>query len=231
MWPGTRTRLEVIVTTLAEAQEAEAGGADCLEIVSELRLGGLTPPVAEVKQILAAVSIPSRVMLRPTAASEINDVIEMEQLVRDAEALGALPIDGLVLGFVKNGEVDVEVLRQIAGAAPNLPFTFHRAFEELSDPFAGIHALKDFGQVDRILVSIADSERGFKLADLQGWQAAAGSTIRFIAGIGLSWELLSEVTAIPALQYVHVGRFAREQHSTDGLVSRSQVARLKSALA
>ncbi len=230
MPPDTRTRLEVIVTAVEEAREAEAGGADCLEIVSELRLGGLTPDLLVVEQILAAVSIPARVMLRRSPSPEVHDRDEVEQLLHDAKALAALPIDGLVLGFIENGNVNVEVLSQISRIASTVPFTFHRAFEELAHPLAAIETLKQFGQVDRILVSVAGLERDIGVADLRRWQAASSPAIEFIAGIGLSWELLEEVIADPSLKYVHVGRFAREGHSISAPVSRAQVAKLRRAV-
>jgi copper homeostasis protein CutC len=59
--------LEVIVTTVDEAIEAEAGGADRLELVRALDVGGLTPEISIARGVLAAVRIPVRVMVREEA--------------------------------------------------------------------------------------------------------------------------------------------------------------------
>ena len=56
--------LEVIACSVADAIEAQRGGAGRLEIVRAMDAGGLTPPVSLVREIPAAVSIPIRVMLR-----------------------------------------------------------------------------------------------------------------------------------------------------------------------
>ena len=56
--------LEVIVSSLEDAKQAEAGGADRLEVVRDLEVGGLTPDFQLVEQIAGAVRIPIRVMLR-----------------------------------------------------------------------------------------------------------------------------------------------------------------------
>ena len=56
--------LEVIVTSVGEACEAEEGGAGRLELVRDLASEGLTPSSSIIEEVLAAVSIPVRVMLR-----------------------------------------------------------------------------------------------------------------------------------------------------------------------
>jgi len=56
--------LEVIVSSLEDALEAEQGGAGRLEIVRNLELGGFTPSFETVQQICQHVAIPVRAMLR-----------------------------------------------------------------------------------------------------------------------------------------------------------------------
>ena len=62
-----RIVLEVIVESVADAREAARGGADRLEVVRALELGGLTPPLTLVREIAEAVSLPLRVMVRGNA--------------------------------------------------------------------------------------------------------------------------------------------------------------------
>ena len=52
--------LEVIACSVADAVEAEKGGAKRLEIVRDLGRGGLTPPLELVAQIKHAVDLPLR---------------------------------------------------------------------------------------------------------------------------------------------------------------------------
>ena len=54
------------MTSGAEAQAAERGGADRLELVRDLDVGGLSPSLDIVAEVLATSSIPVRVMLRET---------------------------------------------------------------------------------------------------------------------------------------------------------------------
>ena len=103
--PATRL-LEVIVSSVEDALEAERGGAGRLEIVRNLELGGLTPSFETVQEICQRVALPVRVMLR-CSESHIPGPHEVEMLSRQAEALAALGVDGVVLGFLREHHVDV----------------------------------------------------------------------------------------------------------------------------
>ena len=105
--------LEVIACSVADAIEAERGGAGRLEIVRALDAGGLTPPVSLVREILTAVSIPVRVMLRENAGFESGGEAEIEGLCRVAREFAALGVDGLVLGFVRGRKLDLAPVLQI----------------------------------------------------------------------------------------------------------------------
>src|SRR5579875_2888941 len=124
--------LEVIVTSVDEAKQAEQGGADRLELVRAFELGGLTPPPKLVEQVVAAVSIPVRVMLRENASMAASDAHEIGGLQTCAAQLAQLPIDGFVLGFVKNGGLDLEAMDRVLAAAPASRVTLHRAFKHAS---------------------------------------------------------------------------------------------------
>src|ERR1044071_10079626 len=56
--------LEVIACSVADAVEAQKGGASRLEVVRELDRGGLTPSIQLVQAIKDAVDLPLRVMVR-----------------------------------------------------------------------------------------------------------------------------------------------------------------------
>src|SRR5579885_2304364 len=143
--------LEVIACSVEDAINAEKGGAPRLEVISDFTRDGMTPPIDLVERILASVSIPIRIMIRETEEFTVTDERVVEKLCQSASAFAKLPIDGLVLGFVKNGEVDIELTRRVLSQAPNLKATFHHAFEHVDDPFKAIESLKTCDQIDRIL--------------------------------------------------------------------------------
>ncbi len=96
-----RAVLEVIALDVEDAVAAQAGGADRLELVTDMAADGLTPAVATVTGIRAAVDIPVRVMLRLTdgfAAGAVERLVAAACEMREAGAeefvLGFLDTDG-----------------------------------------------------------------------------------------------------------------------------------------
>ncbi|MBV9760812.1 MAG: hypothetical protein JO340_09630 [Acidobacteriaceae bacterium] len=222
--------LEVIVTSVEEAREAELGGADRLELVRAFDLGGLTPAAEVVEEVRGAVSIPVRVMLRENASMSAADEREIGELQKLAGRFQQLSIDGLVLGFVKSGALDVAAMEEVLSGGPGLRATLHRAFEHAADPVAAIEGAKKLPQIDRILTSGGAGAWQARKTRLLEWQAAAKPEIRLLVGVGLRAATLTEMAQYPGEFEFHIGRAARIPHTTWGAVSRAEVAKLKTLL-
>jgi copper homeostasis protein len=198
-----KSLLEVIACSVADAVAAEKGGAGRLEVVRALEAGGLTPPISLVKEIIAAVSIPVRVMLRENDGFEIADGDEFTKLCDSARALASFEIDGVVLGFLRGRRLDLETARQILLCAPHVKATFHRAFEELENQQAAIARLKTVPQFDRILLSPARVEGVRQLVE------SAAPELIVVAGGGIDRANIHQLRESAAIQEFHVGRAAR----------------------
>lgn len=228
--------LEVIVTSVEEAREAELGGADRLELVRALELGGLTPDPSVVEAMVRSVPLPVRVMVRENASMTAHPE-EVGRLRSAAREFAQWPIDGLVVGFVKDACLDWEALGEVFGAAPETRVTMHRAFEQVADPAAAIEQLKRHPQVDRILTSGGAGNWEQRKRNLLAWQKLAAPEITILVGVGLRTAILTEISQSPgdaagtALHpsgfEFHVGRAARLPQTAEGVVSRDQVAHLK----
>lgn len=207
----TRKLLEVIVTSADEACEAEQGGADRLELVSDLALEGLTPSLGVVEQVLQAVSIPVRVMLRHNESFEIEDDDELRLLKRHAAELADMPVNGIVLGFVKNNQVDGKVMSELLACCGTKQATFHRAIESLGDQRGAIAQIRTLPNVDRILTSGGtDYCWAERRKTLENLQELAIPAITIVTGGGLDERGLELLAASPALNEFHVGRAARD---------------------
>ena len=218
--------LEVIACSVTDAVEAERGGAGRLEIISRFEAGGLTPPMELVSEILSAVSIPVRVMLRESEGYAVSSAAETERLCARARELARLPVDGLVLGFLRGGEVDADLTGRILSCAPNLKATFHHAFEETSDPAQAIMRLTEHRQIDRILTAGGGGDWPKKIARLASYERAACPEITILAGGGLDARAISSIRAVTSIREFHVGRAVRRPQNTVGAVRASQVREL-----
>jgi copper homeostasis protein len=220
--------LEVIVCSVADAIEAEKGGAGRLEIVRDLKRGGLTPSIRLVTDIIASVSLPVRVMVREKNEYEIEGAAEKQRLCLAAAEFAKLPIDGLVLGFLRKERIDVESTQQILEKAPNLKATFHHAFES-AEPGTAISEIKKLMQIDRILAHGGDGEWPEKFHRLRRYQQIASPEIEIIAGGGLGLEKIRELAAVTEICEFHVGRAARTSGNVDGTVEAARVKTLVEA--
>ena len=226
---ATDRLLEVIVASLEDALEAERGGARRLEVVRDLERGGLTPNFETVQEICQHVAIPVRVMLR-CSESHIPCPGEVEFLAQQAEVLATLGVDGVVLGFLSEDQVDVPATRQVLSRAPNLKATFHRAFDESAHPLTEIGRLKELRQVDRILTSGGDGPWETRATRLDGYQQAAAPEITILAGGGLDRVALEQLLSETRLREFHMGRAVRVPGEAWGVVRAERVTELVACL-
>lgn len=121
--------LEVVALHAADAERAEAGGADRVQLVGSLDHQGRSPEPALVGQVRRATSLPIRVLLRLREGygTDGGEVSRLKGLITAFRSVGA---DGLVLGFL-NGltEIDVEVVTEVIGPEPDFGWTFDRAVD------------------------------------------------------------------------------------------------------
>lgn len=218
--------LEVIACSVEDAVAAERGGADRLELISHYEVGGLTPPLELVQEVLAAVSIPVRVMLRDDESFCITDEQKKEALCRCARSLNELRIEGLVLGFLRQPGpgIDHDLLSRVLESAPDLKATFHRASEELPDPGEAIEALKRHRQIDYLLTSGGPGPWAGKAALLADWERRARPEQTILVGGGVDEEAIRILRRETPLTAFHVGQAVREDRRIDGAVIAERVA-------
>jgi copper homeostasis protein len=222
-----RKVLEVIVTSAEEARVAEGGGANRLELIRDLHLGGLSPSISVVDEVLAAVSITVRVMVRNAPSFSAGDETKLKELAHAANQFRLAGASAFVIGFVKEGMIDEESLEVVLRELPGCKITFHRAIETVNDPYAAVSALKGFHEIDRILTSGPAGDWDTKQRFLEKFQAAAAPEIRVITGGGLDQDSLARIATSQALAEFHVGTAARDE---SGTVTEQRVRRLRRLL-
>ncbi|MEU0339095.1 copper homeostasis protein CutC [Streptomyces bobili] len=129
-----RAVLEVIALDARDAVAAQAGGADRLEVVTDIAADGLTPPVPAFAAIRDAVDLDLRVMLRLSDGFAAGDAADVGRLVRAAGQLRAAGADQFVFGFLDTeGGVDLPAVERVVAELDGCPWTFHRAIDHTAD--------------------------------------------------------------------------------------------------
>jgi copper homeostasis protein len=145
--------VEVCVASVADVEAAMMAGANRAELCSAPELGGLTPSVGLVEQVLAASRVPVVVMLRPRAGGFCYDRHEFAAMLADAERFLELGARGVVFGVLdRSGKIDLPRMREVVQRAGAAQTVFHRAFDFVDDRRAALDQLIAAG-CTRILTS------------------------------------------------------------------------------
>lgn len=135
--------LEVIALDAADAEIAQAGGADRLELVADMALDGLTPSPEVVRDVLVATDLPVRIMLRDNGSFAPGD---LHKLRGDARKLVDLGASEFVFGFLTpDNEIDSVACRLLAEDLQGLQWTFHRAIDRMRNQLRAYDELSALG--------------------------------------------------------------------------------------
>jgi len=225
-WKLATFNIEVIVQSVADARAAADGGADRLEVVRSMRDGGLTPLLSVVEAIKNATSLPLRVMVRENAGFEASDA-EIDVMRAAAWNFTKLGVDGLVVGFAQSGQLSLGEFAKVIEAAPGVPITFHRAFDSLTAPLEATERLSANPRIDGILTSGGEGSAAERCARLRDYVDRARSRLTIIAGGGVDRESFRLFVEDGAVDWIHVGRAARDGIDAEGPVSALSVRRLR----
>ncbi|MFD4258011.1 copper homeostasis protein CutC [Streptomyces sp. NPDC058534] len=224
-----RAVLEVIALDVEDAVAAQAGGADRLELVTDMAADGLTPSAETVAAIRAAVDIDLRVMLRLADGFAAGDVERLTRLAGRMREAGATEF---VLGFLDpDGHVDLDAVERIAGVLHGCRWTFHRAIDHAANRDALRKQLGDFPGLDTYLTAGAaggvDEGMPVLLAEARR-RGEPGYEQQLLVGGGLRLEHVPGLLAA-GIDAFHIGGAARPS-GWEGPVSSEAVAEWRRVL-
>lgn len=198
-----RMQLEICVDSVESAIAAERGGAQRVELCSNLLEGGITPSAGLISQVRRRVDIELFVMIRPRGGDFAYTDDEFEVMREDIQQAHKLGADGLVLGVLnQHAQVDVERTRELVDLAQALPVTFHRAVDMTADPAAAVDDVISAGAA-RILTSGGAPSVLQGLPRVAGMVQAARDRIAIMPGGGLSLETLPRVAEATGASEFH----------------------------
>ena len=145
--------IEVCAESYEHALKAEKAGADRIELCKDLHLDGLTPDYESAKRTIDSLNIPVFILIRPREGDFIYSNEEFELMKRDIIKFKEMGCKGIVSGVLNDdNSIDIKRTKDLIELSRPLEFTFHRAFDIVSDPLKEIENLIRMG-VDRILTS------------------------------------------------------------------------------
>ena len=178
--------IEICANSYQSALNAQNAGADRIELCTELSVGGVTPSLGLLKKVAQEISIPVHVLIRPRSGDFCYSDEEFEQMKTDIEICKKLGFQGIVSG-VLNSDNTIDIIRtkELIELSNPLSFTFHRAFDCVSNPKESLEQLIKLG-VDRILSS-GQEEKALKgISLLKELKDAASDNIIILPGSGIN---------------------------------------------
>ncbi|WP_405636378.1 copper homeostasis protein CutC [Streptomyces sp. NBC_01178] len=206
---SNRAVLEVIALDAEDAVAAQAGGADRLELVTDMAADGLTPSRETFAAIRSAVDIPLRVMLRVAdgfAAGDIDVLVGKAHEMREAGA------EAFVFGFLdQEGHADLVAVERLVAELDGCPWTFHRAIDRAADRDALRTQLAELPGLDTFLTAGSPAGVDSGIPTLVAEAARSGEPgyeAQVLVGGGLHLHHLPELRAA-GIDAVHIGGAAR----------------------
>ena len=178
--------LEICVDSVESALAACAGGANRLELCSNLIIGGTTPGKWLYKLVRRECNNKIHVLIRPRAGDFCYSTFDFEIIKEEVKMYRELGADGIVIGILKpDGTLDIERMKELIALAGDMSVTLSRAFDMCRDPFKALEEAKEIG-INSILTS------GQKDSCLQGMSLInslvekAGDDIDILIGGGVT---------------------------------------------
>ncbi|MGP7796229.1 copper homeostasis protein CutC [Sphingomonas sp. CLY1604] len=198
--------LEICVESVAGAMAAIAGGCDRIELCSALALGGLTPSaglVAGVLEVAVPAGVPVRAMVRPRPGDFAYDAADLALAAREARALIAAGVQGLVFGATDGGALATAALQEwCAGLGAEVPLTLHRAIDVVADPVAAVDVAVALG-FDHILTSGGARSAPEGAATIARMVERAAGRCTIMAGAGVAPGNVAALVAATGVAAVH----------------------------
>jgi copper homeostasis protein len=145
--------IEIATSDFATTKSAVEGGADRIELCTNLAEGGTTPSFGTIKQCREAFKVLLYPIVRPRGGDFLYTKHEYETMLDDVRLCKQLGCEGIVAGMLNmDGTVDIVRMGELVEIAYPMGVTFHRAFDRCLDPFAAMEELIGIG-CERILTS------------------------------------------------------------------------------
>lgn len=194
---------ELCAESLEAARAGEAGGADRIELCTDLPIGGVTPGLELLRATIAALIIPVHVLIRPRGGDFVYTSEEFEQMRHQIKVCKQEGAKGVVFGVLRaDGQVDVERSRILVKESLPMKTIFHRAFDATRDLSEALQAVMQTG-ADGLLTSggAPDVQRGAGM--IGRLREQAGSRLQVMAGGGLALTNLVSVVRQSGVSSLH----------------------------
>jgi len=179
-------KLEICANSYQSAMNAQKAGADRIEFCSELSVGGITPSYGVLKKVSEEITIPVNVLIRPRSGHFYYSEEEFSLMKENIKLCKQLGFNGIVSGVLNiDNSIDITRTKELIELSKPLSFTFHRAFDCVSNPKKSLEILIEL-EVDSILTSGSREKAAQGIELLKELNQLAKGKIIILPGSGIN---------------------------------------------
>jgi len=183
-----RNQIEICCGSIRSASNAKAGGAVRVELCQGLIEGGTTPSPATIDYAVRELGLQAFVLVRPRGGDFCYNELEIKTMEKDVAYCKRAGAAGIVVGFLHpDGSIDTALTRRFVELSAPLAVTFHRAFDECTEPLKALEQIIDCGCA-RLLTSGCQPTAVEGADMLQQLVRQANGRITILAGSGITPE-------------------------------------------
>jgi copper homeostasis protein len=237
--------IEIATSDFVTTSAAVAGGADRIELCSNLGEGGTTPSYGTIYQCREKFSVSLYPIIRPRGGDFLYTDDEYDIMLHDTKLCKQLGCDGIVVGILNaDGTIDMKRTAALIDIAYPMGATFHRAFDRCRDPFEALEQLVQIG-CERILTSGQQPTAPEGIDLIAQLNQKADHRLVVMPGSGVRKEnikMLAEKTGCTEfhsslrgkkkgqMQFIHPAFATSEESYSNNSIDRAEVNALRDAL-
>lgn len=205
--------VEVCIDNIESLFIAQQSGAGRIELCSSLALGGLTPSVGLMTQVIKHAKIPVYSMIRPRDGDFLYSSNEIEMMLSEIHSARLLGVQGVVLGVLdQHALVDSDILKSLVKEAKGLGVTFHRAIDCCLKTEGAVDTIIDAG-CERILTSGLATTAESGISTLKKMVDQSQGKLSIMAGSGVNSLNVARIIQQTGVHEIHLsGKISRASH-------------------
>ena len=208
--------LEICAFNIKDCIDISKFDISRIELCTDKEKGGLTPSKNSIIKSLK-LNIPIHPIIRPRGGNFLYNKTELRQMIESIKFCKNIGCHGVVFGILdKKNKINIKMCKKLKTFCGNMSTTFHRAFDEIADPFDALESIIDL-KFDRILTSgqKKNAKEGIKL--ITQLAERSKNRISIMPGSGIRSNNIDLFLKNKNINEIHTSSYSDGKFSTNEL--------------
>ena len=208
--------LEICAFNIKDCIDISKFDISRIELCANKKKGGLTPSKNSIIKSLK-LNIPIHPIIRPRGGNFLYNKTELRQMIESIKFCKNIGCHGVVFGILdKKNKINIKMCKKLKTFCGNMSTTFHRAFDEIADPFDALESIINL-KFDRILTSgqKKNAKEGIKL--ITQLAERSKNRISIMPGSGIRSSNIDLFLTNKNINEIHTSSYSDGKFSTNEL--------------